>query len=273
MRHIKILTAILILGILNSCTKTVDVEVPDAGDRIVIEASLDWELGTSGQEQSIQLTSSTEYFTDNLVNPVIGATIEVTSNDMNHYTFEDQGNGYYTADDFVAEIGQSYTLEIQYNGETYMANEKMESVTNITRIEQSTEGGLNPEHIDVSVYFNDPAGIENYYLGEFTHPRSPVPVFWIIDDNFADGNEMWVICEHENLTVGDTVNINLYGITESYYHYMVLLVHQSSQFNGGPFQTPPVQVSGNCININNEMEEVLGYFRLSQVDRTFYVIE
>jgi hypothetical protein len=54
---------------------------------------------------------------------------------------------------------------------------------------------------------------------------------------------------------------------------MVLLVHQSSQFNGGPFQTPPVQVNGNCININNDAEEVLGYFRLSQVERTYYVIE
>jgi hypothetical protein len=265
--------AIVISAVISSCTKTVDVDVPDAGNRLVIEASLDWELGTTGQEQSIQLSYSTAYFADNLHDPVIGATIEVTNSDMEHFTFVDQNNGNYTNDNFVAEVGQSYSLEILYNGQIYMAHETMEAVTNITRIGQSTEGGLNPEHIDVSVYFDDPAGVENYYLGEFTHPRSPVPSFWIIDDNFSDGNEMWVICEHEDLVAGDTVNINLYGITESYYHYMVLLVHQSSQFNGGPFQTTPVQVSGNCVNINDGMEEILGYFRLSQVDRTFYVIE
>ena len=60
------------------------------------------------------------------------------------------------------------------------------------------------------------------------------------------------------------VNINFQGISERYYNYLNILILQS-QDGGGPFQTPPVPLRGNCKNINDENEEILGYFRLSEV--------
>ena len=58
-------TVLLIYLILTACTDVVDVEVPVAPERLVIEASLAWELGTLGNVQTIKLSTSTPYFESN----------------------------------------------------------------------------------------------------------------------------------------------------------------------------------------------------------------
>ena len=56
---------LILISFLISCTDTVDVDVPNAGSRLVIEASLNWEKGTSGQTQTIKLSESTGFFDSN----------------------------------------------------------------------------------------------------------------------------------------------------------------------------------------------------------------
>ena len=43
-----------------SCTDVIDVDVPDAPPRLVVEASIDWMKGTDGSEQII-LTNNPAY--------------------------------------------------------------------------------------------------------------------------------------------------------------------------------------------------------------------
>ncbi|MCH2193625.1 hypothetical protein [Kordia sp.] len=66
------------LSFLISCTDTVDVDVPNAGSRLLIEALINWEKGTSGQTQTIKLSESTAYFDSNLDVSVTGASVIVT---------------------------------------------------------------------------------------------------------------------------------------------------------------------------------------------------
>jgi len=53
---IKIIIATTLSLIFTSCTEVIDVEVPEAESRLVIEASLDWEKGTIGNNQTITLS-------------------------------------------------------------------------------------------------------------------------------------------------------------------------------------------------------------------------
>ena len=53
---------ILLMGSLNSCTDVIDINVPNAGARLVVDASIKWEKGTSGATQTIYLRESTAYF-------------------------------------------------------------------------------------------------------------------------------------------------------------------------------------------------------------------
>lgn len=259
-----------------SCTDPVTVTVPNGGKRLVVEASINWEKGTTGAVQTIVLTTSTGYFNANTMVPVQGAVVTVTKNDNGaQFVFQDQNNGKYIATNFKPQLRQSYTLSIDYNGQRYEAIETLMPVSKINRITQGVESGLNEESIRLDVFFDDPSGVKNHYLGEFIPDGAQLLSLETLDDEFTDGNENFMEHDNDNIKAGDMIGVRLYGISERYYNYINLLIEQSgiNGGGGGPFQTTPVQLKGNCININNPEEEVLGYFRLSEVDRTSYVVK
>lgn len=268
-RYISILlTSILFLV---SCTKVIDVVVPDGGARLVVEASINWEKGTTGQNQIIRLTTSTAYFDSNPAVPVIGAVVKITKdNDGTEFVFQDQGDGNYRVTDFEPELNQQYSLEIIYNGETYVATETLTPVVAINDIEQATTQSGTSEEISVTIFFDDPANERNFYLGEFFSSIDPLLSLDPLNDSFTDGNQNFMEYENADLVAGNTVSISLYGISEQYYNFINLLSSQAG--GGGMFATVPAQLKGNCKNITNPNEEVLGYFRLSEVVKTTYTI-
>ncbi len=261
------------LVILSSCTDVVEVEVPDGGNRLVVEASIKWEKGTTGQTQSILLSTSSLFFEQNSNAPVVGADVVVTKDDDGtEFIFEDQNNGVYTTNNFIPVLDQSYTLELNYNSQTYRAQEVLKSVNPILEIEQTIEEGFDEDEILLNVYFNDPVDIDNYYLGQFKNSNNPLTVLESEDDRFTNGTRNFLEYASEDLETGVLVDIELQGISESYYNYMNILIEQSES-DDGPFATTPVQLKGNCKNIDDPNEEVLGYFRLSEVAAQRYEIE
>jgi len=68
------------------------------------------------------------------------------------------------------------------------------------------------------------------------------------------------------------VIIKNYGISEQYYNFMFLLLQQTTDNSGGPFETQPATVRGNCINITNPENYPLGYFRVSQANQYNYTV-
>ncbi len=64
-----------------------------------------------------------------------------------------------------------------------------------------------------------------------------------------------------------------YGISQRFYDFMFILLQQNSEDGGGPFETQPATVRGNCINQTNPDKFPLGYFRLSEVDEFIYTVE
>ncbi|MDR7128000.1 hypothetical protein J2X69_000328 [Algoriphagus sp. 4150] len=270
----KLGVLLIIIGLLNSCTDVIDVNVPNGGARLVVDASIKWQKGTSGETQTINLRESTAFFDINPDVPVKGASVTVTKeNDGSIFVFSDQNNGSYTATDFVPELNASYTLEILYNGYSYTATETLIAGPVINRVEQITEKANGDTEIELQVFFDDPRGVKNYYLGEFTPSNLPMPSLAVISDEFTDGNENFIENDNDSYVAEVTVGINVYGISRRYYDYIKILVQQSSgSEEGGPFPTTPVPLKGNVTNVNDSNEEVLGYFRLSEFDTTSYTI-
>ncbi len=52
-------------------------------------------------------------------------------------------NGNYTTDEFVAIMNRSYTLEVVYENEVYLATETMTPVTNITDVPEAIKAFLS----------------------------------------------------------------------------------------------------------------------------------
>ena len=281
MKKIFTYSFLFVSFIITSCIDVIDVEVPYGGPRLVIEASLDWEKGTSGNEQTIKLSVMIPYFDDVSEDNVTGAVVKVTDDiDGNIVHFIDQSDGDYTTSNFVPVIGRPYTLEVNYNGETYIAKETLMPVVDISLVDQSTDGGFDPDVIEVNIYFKDPVDEENFYLSKFHERKDLLPTLFDISDEFTNGNEMKIFYEkytneetgEEELQPGDIVDIELYGISKTYYNYIRLLIEQNGAA-GNPFSTVPAPLRGNCINPSNPDNFAWGYFRLTQVDRTTYIVK
>ncbi len=251
-KQLKNLLIICISIVLFSCEDVIDVDVPTEEPRLVIEASLDWEKGTLGNDQTIKLSMSTPYF-DTTPSPVTGASVKVT-NETNEsmYIFNDQEDGRYTISDFEPILNHTYLLEVTYDNEIYTAEEALYSVPEFNRIEQSLEGGFNDEILEVTYYFDDPPNEENYYLSSFQEVGTLFQNLEDMSDEFTDGNEMFNFYEkdddnddeNDNFKPGDVVDISLYGISETYYNFISLLIEQYDS-GGDPFGSLPAEIRGN----------------------------
>ena len=278
--YIKSIILLLFVSI-TSCSDVIDVEVQEGQSRLVIQASLDWEKGTTGNEQIVKLSTSTEFFDTTSNTAVTGASVSVT-NDVSgtEFIFIDQNNGEYTTSEFVPVLNESYTLTVIHNGETYSANETMMTVTEITDLYQGLEDGFDDEELELHVEFTDPEDEDNFYLFKFQKQGDLLPEFEVGDDEFVNGNELdwWYEIEEdedtdkiEALAPGDVVSIEMYGISEAYYGYMDILIDQIGGV--GIFSATPVAVKGNCINLTNPDNYAHGYFRLTEVNKTSYTFE
>ena len=271
--------ALLLLVFFTACTDVIDVEVPSEEPRLVIEASINWEKGTSGSNQTIYLSKSTPFFETNGNVPVSGATMVITNtSDGSFFEFNDQNYGSYTTSNFIPVLNDSYTLEVMSEGETYSAQETFMPVVPILEVYQSTEKFL-PEVLEVNFDFLDPAEEENYYYIKFKEQADAFPRLLDFKDEFVNGNLISVFNERqENEDInqveyapGDTVDMELIGISKRYYEYIQLLINQSE--SGGPFDTTPVALRGNCTNQNDPNNFAYGYFRLTEVAKASYTFE
>lgn len=253
------LFALVILCLLSACTEVVDIELIEGKERLVVDAAINWEKNTDGNEQSIYLSTSLGFF-EQTSSPVIGAIVTIVNNENGvSVVFQDENNGAYTTDTFVPVLDASYTLTIVYNGETYMATEKLKQVTPIKSI--TKEEGVRRR---VNILFDDIEGEENYYMRKVTSSYKQQPSLAVKSDENKDGLELQTAYGYDEEEVNTTIGITLYGISRPYFEYMSLIIDQS-RGDISPFDVTPSEVRGNCTNIDNEDNYALGYFSLSEV--------
>lgn len=256
-----------------NCEDVVDVNLNTTEPRLVVEASINWYKNTAGNQQSIKLSLTAPFFNDT-VPPANGANVQITDSNANTYTFLEDGNtGIYSTSNFNPVLNETYTLIIVYDNETYTAQETLTPVVPIDFIEQINDGGFTGEDIELKAYYTDPLDADNYYLFEFISDIPVIPTLEVYEDRFTNGNQIFGYYTEEDLETGDIVTIRNYGISKRFYDYMFILLQQGSSDGGGPFETQPATVRGNCINATNSDNYPFGYFRLSEVDEVIYTVD
>ncbi len=264
---------ILLFLLCFSCEDPIDVDLNTTAPRLVIEASINWFKNTSGNEQQIKLSLSAPFFNAE-VPPASGAIVNITDSSSNTYNFiEDGTTGIYRNSSFIPIIDETYNLVINYENEVYTAQETLKSVVPIDFIEQRNDGGFTGEDIELKAFYTDPEDEENFYFFEFISDIPVIPTLEVYEDRFTNGNQIFGFYTEEDLESDDEVIIRNYGVSEQFYEFMFILLQQGSEEGGGPFETQPATVRGNCINITNPDNFPFGYFRLSEVDEVIYTVE
>lgn len=264
---------LLLISLFVSCEEVVDLKLDTAAPRLVVEASIYWIKGSSGNAQKIKLTTTTGYY-DTEIPIVTGANVTITNSENTVFNFEEiPDSGEYGCTTFVPKIGETYTLTIIYNDETYTASEIFQSLAPITRIEQNNEGGFTGKDIEIKAYYNDPANEDNFYLYRYQYTNEATISYSIDDDRFFQGNEFFSNSSNDELKTGDVIELMHVGISKQYYNYMNILIDNTGANSGGPFQTPPATIRGNIKNTTNPSNYPLGYFALGETDMRRYVIQ
>lgn len=266
---------ILILSIVffASCEKVINVNLKDAPQRLVIDASIVWQKGTNGSQQTVKLSTSAGFF-QTTIPKVAGAKVTITNSANLVFNFIEVPNtGDYVCNNFIPDFNQKYTLTVQYNNQTYTAEEQLVASPQMGDIEQRNDLGFNSEDIGIKINFNDFANQKNYYLFSFIVPSKVFPKYEVLDDLFNEGSRMSWLYSDTALKAKDKLTLTLFGITKSYYNYMTNVLTNASSDAGNPFPAPPANTRGNILNRTNPNDFVYGYFSLSESDRKEYSIK
>lgn len=274
MKNKNTILGLFCLILLTSCEKVIDVDLKNESPRLVVDAALTYIKGTDGKNQSLVLSTTTGFF-DREIPKVSGATVYVTNSANRRFNFVEESNikGKYTCTDFVALIGDTYTLTIVYKGETYKAVEKLNAVNKIDNIEQRADLGLNKDEYGIRVNFQDPATEDNFYIISYVTPFEAFPYIDAFDDKFFQGKIGFGLFGSDKMKMGDSIEIKVRGGSERYFNYMRKLISTAAS-GGGPFQpSRSSTIRGNVVNQTKESNYCLGFFSISETDRLIYVIK
>lgn len=251
-----------------SCEDVVEIDLEESAPRLVVEASLVWDINKTENPQSIQLTTTTPYFEEG-ISPAEGATVSLLDPQGKDIPFEEVQSGVFRNDGFLPEPEVTYELEIIYNEEVYRATANLTPTPVLENVEQNANGGFGGDEIELKAFYSDPAGIDNYYLFRFFDEELSLQLY---NDEFTDGNQTFALYSDDDLEPGDEVIFEIEGISRGFYQYMYILLSQSGS-RGGPFQTQPTTVRGNIINTTDPENFPFGYFRMSAKDILHYEVQ
>ena len=270
---IKITIALVTLLSMIACEDVVDIELETATPKLVIDASIKWEKETTGNEQTIRLTTTGDYY--GLQVPVVSGAVVTIKNGIDTYDFiEEIGTGNYNCTNFNPIINGVYTLTVLYKGEIYTATDTLYATPNIDYVEQSLlDTGFGDPNIQVKFFYQDNGSEDNYYLVGFKNKFVSFPEYGTIEDKFFQGNQMFGLYIDEDLKPNYELKLSLQGISINYFNYMTKLLSIAGTNGGNPFGTTPVTLRGNIVNQTNPDNFPFGYFSLGEIDTDTYIIE
>lgn len=261
------LLPVLFLFFFSSCEKVVDVDVPTTTPKLIIDAAFEvfFDENPVTTNTVVKLRLSADYF-ETSIPKVTNATVFLTNLSNNAViNFEDSNadGDYEPVNSFLPEEDVIYELTVIYENETYKGTATRIKSTPFASVTQGDETLFSGNETELKIAFKDDINAENYYLFDLTNN-----IFLAIEDRFFNGADynFSYFYDEDDLKVPTAVKIKMSGITKEYFTYFRVLIDQSGQNAGGPFETVPSSLLGNMINTTNETNFPLGYFHISETD-------
>ncbi len=237
--YIQIITLFIISVLVYSCTENIDnIQLDTTRPRLVVEGY----ISTDTTRQMVKLSKLGDALKQDPIQVVSNASVTISDGTKTFNLSEDatKKGTYFTTPDVYGVPGRTYTLNIRnvdINNDKVM--EEYSAVSLLKRLNPIDSvhlvyNDLNPHFINwsVNLYTLDPGQGRNFYLIKVRKNSVLLTdsVFkYSIGDNsgfegkYYNGFPVYNLREErkdERLTRGDTVKVELYGITEDYYSFI-----------------------------------------------------
>lgn len=275
--------SIVALG-LSSCEDVIDLETSTSPPMLVVDG---W-INDQPESQTIKLSLSAPYFSNNSVQPVLDAEVTVTDDAGNVYQFEDiEKNGHYTWNDsIIGKVGRKYFLEIKTDGEVFKAENEIKRVPTVDslvytkeKLPFKPENGRQEGYL-AQFYARDfPGTGDTYWIKPIINGKvtvaKPTNIIVAWDASYNAGGEVdgliFILPLRQAITTdslfleGEGTGVELHSITNETFEFLKQVREQSA--NGGLLAIPMTNVRSNIINQNASGSKALGYFGASAVSR------
>ncbi|MES3036224.1 MAG: DUF4249 domain-containing protein [Gemmatimonadota bacterium] len=263
----------VLLALLIGCERVVQVTAPRTEPRLVVEARLERQVGRRAPIQRIRLTTTQDVFSSDSAPPARGAVVRVLDAAGSATVFAESPSepGVYVATTLMLlPVGQTFTLQITWDGDEYLSRETMLRAVPIDSV-YFTEGGGLPGIADGlrgTISFTDPGDRQNYYLWDQwvdgvrqLSPDSGSFSRAVLPDDIINGNMVRDFQPYRGVVVrtGQVVRIRQSSISDQAYRFYEALSEQTNN-NGSPFGVPASSIRGNVANLTRPARLALGYF-------------
>jgi Domain of unknown function (DUF4249) len=245
-----IIVALAALAIM-SCTKVINIDVNPSDAKIVIEANITNEAGPYFVllTKTLNLSDSSNYLT------VSGAKVAITdkTTTQTDNLLEIQ-SGVYMTTSIQGIVGHTYDLLVSSEGKSYTASSTMPMPVRLDSISFTQQSNVNETNINTNIYFQDPAGVPNYYtFNRFINGRKRGRTN-VFEDRLSDGKYITEEQRGSAVKLGDTVRVQMNCVDRYAWDYF-------NSLQGGGFASSPTPANPTS-NISNG---ALGYFSAHSV--------
>lgn len=265
----KILLVVLAL-LLVSCEEKIDLSVAQSGIKKLV---VDGMLTSDTTNHVVTLSYTGDFYMDSETPRASGARVSIWDDHGNTFLLHEDSPGRYITEDTVyGKVGRTYTLHIEYEGETYESSSTMQRVPQIDSLSYRWDNYIG--YYRIRLYGKEPEGKGDKYMWHIYKNSQKVTdnisKVQIADDTFIDGNYIegfevdWWDNEFD-FQKGDTITVAKHSLTDEAYDFLrgVFTEHN----NGQMAMRPPANIASNISNGG------LGLFFASAVSYKTMVIE
>jgi len=274
MKKILIPFILLILG-LSSCTEIINFPLSsDATGNIIVDGG----ITTDTMAHKIILRLSADYYYNQVAQMAMGAKVTISSANDTFKLHETDPGVYLTDPTVYAKMGQTYVLNIYYNGEHYTASHLIHRIVPIDSLKyvyNKTSGRFaarNVPSFEILYYGQEPSSVGmpygDYYLWDYSlngvSQTDTVTKKRFVSDALVDGNyihDFQIFTFRADLLTSNTglVTVTMSTISKEYYDFLSA-VETLVRNTGGFFSGPPANVPTNILNTNPNGPRAWGFF-------------
>lgn len=279
-------------AIFYSCEDVINPQLESAEPVLVIDA---W-INDLPDSQKVVLTRTQPYFQNILPPAVSGATVTITDQNGTVFSFLEDKPGEYvwvpSGNDVFGTIGLNYTLSVQTNGETFVAESRMGRVPVVDSITFFVQEGNQfiDDLYQAEFWAKDPVETGDAYWIKFykngIQQNKPSEIITAYDAGFTKGGNFSGVefippirrainpfdtDENDQLLspyqIGDSVSVQIHAVTEAAFNFLNQVAIQTDRPGGFSelFSTPLANVSTNIRNTNTNGSKVVGFFNVGAV--------